>query len=235
MCTADIGRISGTLGGTQTGSASCTWTGSAGNTLPGQSYTVYAVLGGNYGGASDDDSINVHYPATSNTMTGGGYIVATAEAGAYAGKAGSKTNFGVNVKYNKSGANLQGNVNIIVRNGTTMYQFKSNSLTQLSVTLDTNANPLSGTCAATLPYSCATFISKGSGQMWQTTNPSAVASLGGNWTIQVQMHDVADPGTGKDSIGITVWDNSGAIVFSSNWSNGTTGEQTIGGGNLQVH
>lgn len=63
----------------------------------------------------------------------------------------------------------------------------------------------------------------------------ALDSLGGNWTIQLKMHDVAEPGAGKDTIGITVWDGSGALVFSNWWSGSGTQEQAIAGGNLQVH
>jgi hypothetical protein len=68
------------------------------------------------------------------------------------------------------------------------------------------------------------------------TTPTVITSLGGNWIIQLQMHDVAEPGTGKDTLGITVWDGSGKLVFSSSWdaAAGATKEQPIGGGNLQV-
>ena len=177
-------------------------------------------------------------PATARARTtsaapsanpGGGYLVLTSyEAGIYDGDVGSKANFGTNVKYNKSGTNLQGNVNIIVRTGSTEYQFKSNSLIQLNVT-PTGTTPMG-----------ATFTSKASGQSWNVSDPTAITSLGGNWTIQLQMHDVAEPGAGKDTIGITVWGGSGALVFSSYWDTNatpvpTTKEWAIGGGNLQVH
>lgn len=158
---SNVGLISGTVGGTQTGSAACSWTGSAGNN-GGTDYMVTAELIGNYGG-SDSADVNVHLPSQTNFITGGGYIVLTQnEAGAYAGDAGSKANYGMNVKYNKSGTSLQGNVNIIVRKTTQdgkkmLYQFKSNSLIQL----DTDVN--SGT---------ATFTSKGNGQWWYSSTPS---------------------------------------------------------------
>src|SRR5207245_10837466 len=82
--------------------------------IGGQNYTVVATLGGNYTGASDQADVNVHLPNQTNFITDGGYLVLTAaEKGIYAGDVGSKGNFGTNVKYNKSGTNLQGNVNIM--------------------------------------------------------------------------------------------------------------------------
>lgn len=228
-CIAKVGRISGSIGGDQTGSAACTWSGSTGgSSTPGQSYSVGFTVGGNYSYVGDQVSVNVHLPSQTNFITGGGYLVLTQNTvGKYAGDQGSKANFGANVKYNKSGTNLQGNVNIIVRQGATEYQFKSNSLIQLNV--NTTVSPFS-----------ATFTSKASGQSWPKANPSAVTPLGGNWTIQLKMTDMAEPGAGKDTIGITVWDGSGALVFSSNWDTSatpspTTKEQVLGGGNLQVH
>lgn len=149
---------------------------------------------------SEQPADNVHLPSQTNFVTGGGYLVLTSsEAGIYAGDWGSKANFGVNVKYNKAGTNLQGNVNMLVRKGTTVYHFKSNAIIQLNVF--TTASPYS-----------ATFTSKASGEWWDASAPSIITSLGGNWTVQLQIHDVAEPGAGKD-----------------------TKEQVIGGGNLQVH
>ena len=85
----------------------------------------------------------------------------------------------------------------------------------------------------------ATFTSKASGEWGDARTPTIITSLGGNWTIQLKMHDVAEPGAGKDTIGMTVWDGSGALVFSSYWDTSvsppTTKEQVLGGGNLQVH
>jgi hypothetical protein len=48
------------------------------------------------------------------------------------------------------------------------------------------------------------------------------------------MHDVADPGAGSDTIAITIWDGTGAVVFSSNWDGTNTVEQVIARGNLQI-
>ena len=72
-------------------------------------------------------------PQTSSFITGGGYLVMSSSSGLYPGTAGSKANFGYNVKYNKNGTNLQGSVNIIVRSGGRVYQIKGTTISSLGV------------------------------------------------------------------------------------------------------
>jgi hypothetical protein len=81
--------------------------------------------------------VNVYKPLN-DFITGGGHIVPTASAGTYASDPGRKTNFGFNVRYNKTGKNLQGNINTIFRRKESdgivhVYQIKGNSMTSLSV------------------------------------------------------------------------------------------------------
>jgi hypothetical protein len=61
----------------------------------------------------------------------------------------------------------------------------------------------------------------------------------GNSTLQVTMTDKGEPGSGAsaspDTVGITVWNKSGGMWFSSTWDGTKTVEKTITGGNLQVH
>src|SRR5262249_40325443 len=86
----------------------------------GQPYTIRAVLGRNgLGKYARDDSredtvVDVIQPQA-GSIGGGGFLVNSASKGTYAGDPGLNTNFGLNVKFNKSGTNLQGNVNIIAR------------------------------------------------------------------------------------------------------------------------
>jgi hypothetical protein len=72
--------------------------------------------------------------------------------------AGTKANFGFNVKYNKKGTNLKGRVNIVIRNGDRVYQIKSNAINQLSVD-STNAtfNSKANIQDITDPYGKMTF------------------------------------------------------------------------------
>jgi hypothetical protein len=69
-------------------------------------------------------------------------------------RGGQKTNFGFNVKYNKSGTNLRGQVNIIVRNGGRTYQIKSNSITSLAANSSTGTATFNG--KATIRNRCST-------------------------------------------------------------------------------
>ncbi len=86
-----------------------------------------------------------------------------------------------------------------------------------------NANPLART---------AVFTSNASGT--DITNPLAPVSLGGGHSFQMKLTDNGEPGK-TDTIGITLYaNNSGALLFSSNWNGTDTIEQLLDGGNLQV-
>jgi hypothetical protein len=158
--------------------------------------------------------------ATSSMITGGGYLVNSNSGGQYAGNPGQKTNFGFNVKYNKSNTNLQGNINTIIRRDGRVYQIKGNSMTSLTTTLATATKP--GT---------ATF--NGKANIQDITNPSAPISVDGNASLQVTITDRGEPGK-DDTIGITVWSKNGGLWFSSNWMSPKTVEQVLGGGNVVV-
>ena len=68
------------------------------------------------------------------------------------------------------------------------------------------------------------------------TNPVAPFSVSGNNALQFNMTDNGSPGS-SDTIGITLWNASGGIWFSTNWvgSPPASAEQVLGGGNLEVH
>ena len=210
------------------GTATCTSTPLLANTTAGGSqYTIGIVVSGYYTRnlQTDDQVINVYIPQ-SNFITGGGYLNNTSSAGQYPGAIGQRTNFGFNVKYNKSGTNLQGNINVIVRNNGRVYQIKGNSMTSLA-TLVCTANP----CPTTTSASTATFNGKASIQ--DITDPLNPISIDGGATLQVTMTDFGSPTS--DKIGITVWNKSGGLWFASNWDGTRTVEQTLAGGNLSVH
>ena len=132
----------------------------------------------------------------------------------------------VNVKYNKGGTNLQGNINIIIRNGGRVYQIKGNSMTSLSV------NP--STCPKATQSAPCTAVFNGKGNIRDITDPLNPISVDGNGTLQVTMTDKGEPGS-SDSISVTLWNKTGGLWFSSNWTGTKTIEQLLGGGNLVVH
>jgi hypothetical protein len=186
------------------------------------SYTIGAIVDGYYtrNASAEDTLVTVSKPYTAGFITGGGYLTLTSSAGLKAGDVGSKDNFGFNVKFNKTGKNLQGTINTIIHRTESdgivhVYQIKGNSLTSLSTSAD-------GT---------ATFNGKASIQ--DITNPLAPISVDGNASLQVTMTDKGEPGS-ADTIGITVWNKSGGLWFASNWNGTKTVEQKLAGGNLVV-
>src|SRR5437016_220191 len=199
---------------TKTGSVTCTFTGTVGSTGSTQ-YTV--------------------------GISGGGVLVMQNSAGTIAGDLGTKDNFGFNVKYNKNG-NLQGNINTIVRRKESdgiqhVYQIKGNSMTALAVSQLVNGTWVSGCTGATSTSPCkAQFNSKASIQ--DITNLLVPLSVpgSGNSALQFNMTDYGSPGS-SDTVGITLWNGSGGIWFSTNWvgSPPATVEQVLSGGNLEVH
>jgi len=226
---------------TKTGSVTCTFTGTVGSTGSTQ-YTVGISVSGYYTrNASTDNTVVTISQVGAGMITGGGVLVMQNSAGTIAGDLGTKDNFGFNVKYNKNG-NLQGNINTIVRRKESdgiqhVYQIKGNSMTALAVSQLVNGTWVSGCTGATSTSPCkAQFNSKASIQ--DITNPVVPLSVPGSGgsALQFNMTDYGSPGS-SDTVGITLWNGSGGIWFSTNWvgSPPATVEQVLSGGNLEVH
>jgi hypothetical protein len=183
-----------------------------------QNFTIGIIVNNYYtrDNSADDTVVTVSKPVN-NFITGGGYLVMSSSSGLYPGAPGSKCNWGFNVKYNNSGKNLQGNMNVIIRNGGRVYQVKGSAMSSLSVNAATGK---------------ATF--NGKANIQDITDPLNVTAIDGNATLQVVMTDKGEPGS-QDTIGITVWNKQGGLWFSSHWNSTTTVEQLLGGGNLVVH
>lgn len=227
------------------GTVSCQQALNVSSTQGGSIYNVRINVNGYYvdtTAAAETTSITVALPLATSFITGGGYLVPTASAGTYAADARRKTNFGFNVKYNKSGTNLQGNVNVIVRKGAKLYQFKSNALTSLGVQyckVDGSGNLVGCALAPTSP--CTTNASptcpitatfQGKANLNDVTGATPV-SLGGNLTLQMALTDRGEPGS-ADSLAITV-NNGNVLLFSSEWNGTKTVEKILIGGNLAAH
>ncbi len=211
------------------------------------------VVGGHYiaDSAADDTVLTISKPIAAQFITGGGYLLLdSTSAGTFKGDAGSKNNFGFNVKYNAKGTNLQGRVNTIIRRGGRVYQVKANNLVSLGVSY-CKAGATAGTvanCTATPATPCtlnasstcpiqATFTGQASIQ--DVTNPAAPVSIEGGATVQMDMVDWGEPGSngpaGPDQMGITVFTKTNALWYSSRWSGTKTLMQLLNGGNLVVH
>jgi hypothetical protein len=215
---------------TKTGTATCNWNANIGNS-DGVSYTIGIIVNNYYTRNSADDNVvvQVSKPIGTNFITGGGYLVLTNSAGKIAGDAGKKNNFGFNVKYNKAGTNLQGNINTIIRRTESdgkvhVYQVKGNAMTSLV------AQPQPNPSSAKL----STAIFTGKANIRDITDPLLPVSIDGGATLKVTMSDSGEPGS-SDTIGITVLNKDGGTWYTSNWDGITTKEQLLGGGNLVVH
>jgi hypothetical protein len=227
LCTATLVLVN--AADLKTAIASCDKTFDIGS-FDSKQFTIGIVVEGYYARSSTDDAevITVSKPLT-GFITGGGYIVNKAMGGTYAGTLGLKTNFGFNVKVNKSGSNLQGGVNIIIRRGGHVYQIKSNAISSMSSTpTPLNNDPL-------VKPGIGQFTGKANLQ--DITNPNSSVSLGGNMSLQMAITDKGEPGA-NDLVGFTLYDPSGALFFSSNWDGVQTADQQLnqgnGGGNVQV-
>lgn len=219
LCTARIGLLYPS--DSKTGTTTCNWD----LTITGdsQSFTIGIVVAGYYTRdvSADNTVVTVAKPLAGSFITGGGYLLLSKSAGQKAADAGTKNNFGFNIKYNKSGRNLQGNINTIFRR-TEMdgilhtYQVKGNVMNSLSV------DPSRGT---------AVFNGKASIQ--DITDPLIPISVDGNATLQVNLTDRGEPGT-NDSVAITIWNKTGGLWFASAWNGTQTVEDTLSSGNAVV-
>jgi hypothetical protein len=222
----------------KTGSATCTFTGTVGSTGSTQ-YTVGIVAGGYYvRNSSLDDTLVTISQVGAGMITGGGFQLMQNSAGTIAGSPGTNNNFGFNVKYNKSGTNLQGNINTIVRSNGRVYQVKGTSFTSLAVYQLMNNAWVSGCANGASSTSPCKAQFNGKANITDITNPLYPISVAGsgNTSLQFNMTDYGSPGT-SDTLGITVWNGSGGIWFSTNWvgSPPATAEQLLAGGSLVVH
>jgi hypothetical protein len=222
-------------GDTKVGTATYNWTiNNVCSSPPCSASITVGIIVDNYytRNSSNDDSVVTISTPGNDFITGGGYIVPSKSAGLAIAAPGTKNNFGFNVKYNKSGKSLQGNINTIIRSnavlapsgcnqpGLHVYQVKGNVMSSLAV----NTTTQGGT---------ATFNGKASIQ--DITSPQSTCAVDGNATLQVTMTDNGEPGV-ADTIGLTVWNKSGGLWYSSNMdATGKTVEQLLVGGNLSVH
>ncbi len=183
--------------------------------------------------SEEDDVVITAYLPNGDFITGGGYLVTTASAGRKASDDNKKVNFGFNVKFNKTGKNLQGSMNIIFRRTEAdgrvhNLQIKANAMQSLGVN---TTNPQSMT---------AEYVSKVSIKDLNSSNSNGDPDLGGNKMLYVKMVDNGDPGT-NDMISFVLVngnDNPNVlsnIIWSSNWTGDLTEMMNLDGGNLVVH
>jgi VCBS repeat-containing protein len=188
-----------------------------------QQFTIGIIVNDHHTrNVSDDNTVVTVSKPIPGLVTGGGYLLMSSSGGQYPGEAGTKNNFGFNVKLDSKTRSPKGNINIIVRNGGRVYQLKGNAMTSLAIDN-----------AVTTGHPFPTAVFNGKANIQDITNPLAPMPIDGNATLQVVMTDKGEPGA-ADSIAITLWDKNGGLWFASNWNSTKTIEQTLGGGNLQI-
>lgn len=221
LCTATLTLLD--PNDTKTASAACNWDANIGSSS-GTDFTIGVVVGGYYlrNATAEDTVVSISKPGT-NFLTGGGYFINKATSGLYAGDAGAKTNFGLNIKFNNKLTNLQGRATIMVRMNGHVYQIRSNMLSSLVAVPYNSSTPSAGT---------AELIGKAN--ITDVTDPMNPVLLVGGATFQIAMKDNGEPGN-ADTLSISVWGKDGKLLFSSNWSGTKTLPQTLDGGNIQVH
>jgi hypothetical protein len=201
----------------KTGTATYSWNVDLGAS-DGQAFMIGIVVDNHYTrNAGDDNTIVTVKKATPVSIGGGGYLVNAASAGPITATTGLKTNFGMDVKFNKTLTSMQGNVNVIVRSNGTVYQIKGIPLGLLSVVPVTGGTSVKFTCGAVLR---------------DVTDPLNPVPLGSNLLMQVKATDLGSGST--DMIGIALTNPQGTVLFASNWNGTTMVEQRLGAGNVEV-
>jgi hypothetical protein len=177
-------------------------------------------------------TVVVSKPIATNFITGGGYYISSDSAGKYTSAPNEKNNFGFNVKYNKALTNLQGSINLIIRNKEAsdnkvhVHLVKGNVISSLVVTLP-KVGPVS-------PNNPAIATVTGKANIQDITDYNLPVSEGGNAQWQMTIADGGDAGT-ADKIGFTLRDNSNNLLYSSSWTGTKTVDKLISGGNIVIH
>ncbi len=201
-------------GGTLT--LTCTVTGP----IPLNTYSIVLDINGSYYTGTVEDVLTVYDPSLGFT-TGGGWFYWPGTADPDSGYPGDKTNFGFNMKYNKKGANPQGNVLVIRhRSDDTIVRMKSNAVDGFSLS------------DATSTIGWASISGKSTYfDQWTMTRPE------GNHDFAFYVEDQNEPGTGADRAWVRVVGGADLSLQTpaSGLTPGTGGNaQVIGGGNIVV-
>ena len=201
-------------------------------TLPSNTVSVFALVSGGYFRNNPAcfglTPITIYKPGT-EFIAGGGYLMLEKPSGTIQTDVPSKNNFGFNVKYNKKGTNLQGNINTIVRKTILNAATGEYELHEFQV----KGNVLSSLTVGTKVDGVTPAVFTGKASLQDVTDPLNPVSIDGNFVLKVTMTDKGEPGS-SDMISITVFDKTGGIWFTSRWENKKTVEQVLAGGNLVI-
>ncbi|MEW6052551.1 MAG: S8 family serine peptidase [Nitrospirota bacterium] len=194
------------------------------------SLDIAVIVGGGYllNNPVHDTIVTVAKPLDNGWIIGGGKTTnGTDSRGYIAGAAGQSTDFSFDVKYNKSGANPQGAVNITVRsyykpdgsigNVLRTYKIKSTAIAVLTVQK---------------PSGTASFSSKAN--LVDITDPANSIAIEGGAQLQIHIKDGNQANGNGDTIAMTLQRKAGGVWFSSKWSANKTVPMPIAQGDIVV-
>ena len=193
----------------------------------GKEWTVWTTVNNYYCGETSVAEVVTLAMPGEDYVTGGGHIIMENSSGLYGGIGTDdrKMNFGLVMKWNKSGKRLKGRVNIIFRRmeGSVVYnyQIRSNAINSLAVEEDDDFKKAVITTKANLK---------------RIYPDGSYDDLGGNLSLIVTAWESKTDKTGhSDKISVQLAAKKGSgIYFTSNWSGGLTIPQTLNGGKIQI-
>src|SRR5262249_5984437 len=195
------------------GVATFNWNPDIGTALS-QTYNVGVVVGDYYARNSSQDNILVTVSKPLDRfVTGGGNLALGTSSGICAGDAGSRADFGFNVKYDGSGTNARGSVSTIIRSKGHVYEVKGSSFSYFSV------SPSASGGTASIRSTVA---------IQDITNPLSPVLVDGSATLRLRMTD----GT-ADQVSIGIWNTAGKLWFANKWNGSDPVKEMLGCGTVQ--
>ena len=162
-------------------------------------------------------------PLTGGWIVGSGKTLNGADSSGYiAGANGKNTDFGFSVKYNKSGTNPQGSVDITVRS----YRNSGGSVGDVLRTYKIKSTAIAVLAVKTADGT-ASFSSKAN--IVDITDPNNPINIEGGSQLQLDIKDGS-----PDTIAITLQRKAGGVWFSSKWEINKTVPMPIAAGDISV-
>ncbi len=150
-----------------------------------------------------------------------GNLILANPAGLKAGDPGSRTYFTAGAKLARWLRRPVGQINIVLRrteaDGVHLYHVGAWSMTSLQTDRTTG-----------------TAIIVATARVRDVTKPFRPVVLDTRATVRITLDDNGRPGALIDRLGITVWNRSNQLWFSSNWDGTKTVDQTIAAGDVRV-
>lgn len=179
------------------------------------------VIGDYYTGELADGALVTVAFSTAGRVSGGGRMNLSTDsslrsAGLYAGDAGSEMQYGFSGRYRENTGIYEGDFDATFYSGGNLYRLTSTSIDSLAT--------YTGADGAARANLAAT------GTLFEVTGKKTQEIVAEGLQIDLTMTDGKGT-TLDDSLGLTVWDPAGGLIFSSLWDGTSTLEQEADQGN----